>query len=119
GSGGGSKAPLPVCRSGPEAHNAGAQSPVRLPERARATATQNPLCSGGLTGGPPLSRQQSFSRSPCSSCNNSHATHTVPLPFDSAPYLTALVPSSYKPIASYFSAQNSGRHKLAQNHPLG
>jgi hypothetical protein len=63
-------------------------------------ADPNPLCSGSSTGGPPLSCQQSFSRLVSPSFFNSHATLTCPLPFESAPYLTALVASSCNAIVS-------------------
>src|SRR5689334_17899841 len=65
------------------------------------TTCPKPLRVGGLTGGPPDSRQSMRNRPDLRSASKAHVTMTLPSGFDSAPYLMELVVSSCKasPIA--------------------
>ena len=56
-----------------------------------------PLVSGGVTGGPPVSRQESFNLHSFADCQ---AICTVPVPFRSEPYLAAFVANSCRHIVS-------------------
>src|SRR6478736_9990791 len=69
-----------------------------------------PFRCGGLISGPPLSCQTSFTRLGCECCI--HLTLMYPLPFDKAPYLRALVASSWTTIATTTAFVESS-HTLA------